>query len=31
VEFDESKLAPFKEFIDTIDIDDLDSGSEKQP
>jgi uncharacterized protein len=31
VEFDESKLAPFKEFIDTLDIDDLDSGSEKQP
>jgi len=25
-EVDESKLAPFKEFIETLDIDDLDAG-----
>ncbi len=27
---DESKLSPFKEFIDTLDIDDLDPGSESR-
>jgi bifunctional DNase/RNase len=26
---DESKLTPFREFIETLDIDDLDPGSEK--
>ena len=25
-EVDESKLTPFKEFIETLDIDDLDAG-----
>ena len=29
VEVDESKLTPFKEFIESLDIDDL-GGSEKQ-
>jgi bifunctional DNase/RNase len=28
VEVDESKLSPFKEFIDTLDFGDLDPGSE---
>jgi uncharacterized protein len=30
-EVDESKLSAFKEFIETLDVDDLDSGSENRP
>jgi bifunctional DNase/RNase len=30
VEFDDSKLSPFKEFIDTLDIDDLDHGERER-
>jgi bifunctional DNase/RNase len=30
VEVDESKLSPFREFIETLDIDDLDPGSPEQ-
>ncbi len=29
-EVDESKLSPFKEFIETLDIDDLDPGGENR-
>jgi uncharacterized protein len=31
VEVDESKLSPFKDFIDTLDFDDLGPGSENRP
>jgi len=31
VDVDESKLSPFKEFIDTLDFDDLGPGSENRP
>ena len=30
-ELDETKLSPFKEFIDTLDIDDLGPGAGKDP
>jgi hypothetical protein len=30
VEFDQSKLSPFKEFIDTLDFGELDPGSENR-
>jgi hypothetical protein len=31
VELDDSKVSPFQEFIDTLEMDDLDHGSQGWP